>query len=142
VGDAVAAILSLPIKPEADNKNACLEALKNKIVYVNSFTLTQKDLFQSVLRVTGTKESDWSVTQEPSQQRYRDGLKQTQDGHSDGFIAAMYSRVFFPDGSGDVESTKGTVNGLLGLANDEDIDQATHAAIKRAKLLYADKPNE
>jgi hypothetical protein len=44
----------------------------------------------------------------------------------------MYTRVFYPDGNGDYESSKGTANGLLELPQ-EDIDEATKIAIERAK---------
>jgi hypothetical protein len=43
-----------------------------------------------------------------------------------------YSRVFYPDGSGDFESSKGTSNAVLGLP-EEDIDEATKIAVERAK---------
>ena len=44
----------------------------------------------------------------------------------------MYTRVFFPDGSGDFESNKGTLNAVLNLPV-EDLDEATGRAIERAK---------
>jgi hypothetical protein len=43
----------------------------------------------------------------------------------------LYTRVFYPDGFGDVEH-KGLINDLLDLPT-EDLDTATAAAIERAK---------
>jgi hypothetical protein len=65
VGRAVAALLSLPIKAE-DGKDTCLEQYANKMIYVNSFTINQKEMLESSYRVTDTKESDWEITKEPS----------------------------------------------------------------------------
>lgn len=132
VGRAVSALLSLPIRPEGSNKEACLENLKNKVVYVNSFTVNQKDMLASAVRVTGTKEDDWTITKEPAQERYSSGIKEIREGKRIGFAKMMYTRVFYPDGCGDFEHNKGTINGLLELPK-EDIDEATMAAIERSK---------
>ena len=48
-----------------------------------------------------------------------------------GFAQMMYSRVFYQDGSGDFESSKGLQNGVLGLPR-EDLDEATEVAVKMA----------
>jgi hypothetical protein len=90
-------------------------------------------MLQSALRVTGTKEDDWIITKEPARERYAAGVLQMQEGKRIGFVKTMYTRVFYPDGSGDIEH-KGTLNGLLGLP-EEDIDEATKAAIERSKTF-------
>ena len=132
-GRAIAALLSLPIKPEGSNKEACLENFKNKVVYINSFTVSQKDMLESALRVTGTKEDDWTIAKEPAQERYSNGIKEIQEGKRIGFAKMMYTRVFYPDGCGDFEHNKGTLNSLLDLPK-ENIDEATKAAIERSKI--------
>ncbi len=88
-------------------------------------------MFASTLRVTGTKENDWTITKEPAQTRFSTGLKEMQQGNRIGF-AKLMSRVFYPDGCGDFEHNKGTLNSLLKLPK-EDIDEATKAAIERSK---------
>lgn len=88
-------------------------------------------MLESALRVTGTKEDDWTINKEPAQERYSSGLKEMREGKRIGF-AKMISRVFYPDGSGDFEHNKGTLNGLLDLPK-EDIDEATKTAIERSK---------
>lgn len=99
---------------------------------MSSFTVSQKDMLESALRVTGTKEDDWIITKEPAQERYSSGIKEMQEGKRIGFAKMMYTRVFYPDGSGDVEHNRGTLNTILGLPK-EDIDEATKVAIKRSK---------
>ena len=134
IGRAVAALLSLPIEAqEGADKGACLEDFRNKCVYINSFTVSQKDMLQSTLRVTGTKEEDWTITKEPVQERIAMGKKESQEGKRSGFARVMFTRIFFPDGCGDYEASKGTLNSPLGLPKD-DIDEATKVAIERSKL--------
>ncbi|KAJ5805166.1 hypothetical protein N7474_011053 [Penicillium riverlandense] len=132
VGRAVASLLSLPIVPEQPNPKASLENLKNKLLYLSSFTISQKEMFESALRVTGTKESDWTISRESTQERYAKGLKEMHEGRLEGFAKMLYTRVFYPDGSGDYENSKGTVNALLGLPK-EDLDAATKAAEVRSR---------
>lgn len=127
----MAALLSLPIKPEGSNREACLESLKNKVVYINSFTVSQKDMLESAARVTGTKQDDWTIAKEPSHERYASGLAEIKEGQRIGFAKMMYTRVFYPDGCGDFENNKGTINSLLGLPK-EGIDEATERAIERS----------
>jgi hypothetical protein len=78
VGRAVASLLSLPIKPEGGDENRCLEHFKNNHIYIASFTVSQKDMLDSCLRVTGTKIEDWKVTKEPSGERYKAGMQAMQ----------------------------------------------------------------
>lgn len=131
VGLAVAALFSLPIKPEGWKKEACLENFENKVVYVTSFTVSQKDMLESALRIAGTKEGDWSITKEPAQELFSNGIKEIQEGKCSGF-PKMIARVFYPDGCGDFEHDKGTLNSLLDLPI-EDSDEATKIAIERSK---------
>ncbi|KAJ5855668.1 uncharacterized protein N7529_009612 [Penicillium soppii] len=128
VGRTVAALLSLPITAE---NGPCLDDFKNQLVYVDSFTVSQKDMLESAFRVTGTTEKDWTITKESAKERYEGGLKAMQEGDRIGFVKMLYTRIFFEDGAGNIES-KGTVNELLGLPK-EDIDEATKVALERSK---------
>lgn len=130
VARAVAGLLSLPIKPEGSDKDACLEQLRNKVVYTNSFTVSQKDMLASVLRVTGAKEDDWTITKEPVQEAFATAVKQIKEGKREAFSKFLYSRIFFPDGCGDFEHNKAILNSMLGLPK-EDLDEATKVAIER-----------
>lgn len=130
VGRAVAALLSLPIKPEDGNSARCLEHFQNKNVYVGSFTVSQKEMLDSALRVTGTKLEDWKVNKEPAVARYEKAKEDMRNGDRMGFVRQMYTRVFYPDDSGNFEKRCGLQNEILGLPK-EDMDQATQAAVKR-----------
>lgn len=101
-------------------------------MYVSSFTVSQKDMLESALRVTGTKMDDWKIIKESSSARYDAGSEAMKGGDRMGFIKLMYTRVFYPDGSGNFEQSKGTANELLELPR-EDLDEATKAAIERQK---------
>lgn len=125
-------MLSLPIKPEGGDKERCLERFTNSVVYVSSFTVSQRDMLASILRVTGTKESDWKITKVSSVYRFESGVEAIKKGDRSGF-AKMSTRVFYQDGCGNVEKTKGTVNSLLGLP-EEDIDEFTKIAMEKSKM--------
>lgn len=132
VGRAVAAILSLPIKPEGGNKERSLEHFRNKTIHVGSFTISQKDMFESILRVTGDKAQDWTVKHEPATERYAAAAKAVKEGTDrSAFARMMYTRVFYDDGNGNIEVNRGLANEILGLQKD-DLDEATKRAIKRA----------
>ncbi|KAJ5267629.1 hypothetical protein N7478_010437 [Penicillium angulare] len=131
VGRAVAALLSLPIHAEGSDREACLENFKNQVVYVKSFTINQKHMLASALRVTGTKESDWKISIEPAAERYANGVAAIKEGNRIGFAKMLYTRIFYKDGNGNIEH-KGTLNALLGLPS-EDIDEATQVAIERSR---------
>ena len=133
VGRAVASLLSLKVSPEGPNdKSPCIDQFKNKYLYTSSFTVSQKDMLDSVLRVTNTKPEDWTVTYEPSYERYAKALEQMKSGDRIGFVKALYTRAFYPDGHGNVENTKGLSNTILGLPK-EDLDEYTKVAMKRAE---------
>jgi len=128
----VAALLSLPITHTGADKTTCLEDFANKVIYISSFTISQKDMFESVLRATDTSTADWRITEEPAHERYSTGMKQIQAGEKEGFAKMLYTRVFYDDGVGNVEQSRGTVNAVLGLP-EEDMDEATKVAIERSK---------
>ena len=133
VGRAVASLLSLKIHPDGPNdKSPRLENYKNVYVYVSSFTVSQKDMLESVLRVTQTNMKDWDVRKEPVHARYAAGMKQMKEGDRSGFAKLLYARVFYPDDSGNAEKTRGLQNNALGLPK-EDLDECTKAAVQRAK---------
>ncbi|KAM0713850.1 hypothetical protein Q7P37_010812 [Cladosporium fusiforme] len=132
VGRAVTALLSLPIKPEGGNAERCLEHFQNKVVYVNSFTISQQDMFDSIIRVTGDKPEDWTVNKEPAKERYASAVEALQGGEKMAYVRMMYTRVFFDDGSGDFETRRGTANKILQLP-EESLDDATLRAIERSE---------
>lgn len=132
-GRAVAALFSLRILPDnADDKTPVLSQFKNKTVYISSFLLNQRDMFDSVLRVTGDSEKDWTIKHEDVKERYKNGVEKMQKGNMFGFAEALYARIFYPDGCGDYESKEKLHNKILGLPK-EDLDEYTKIGIGMAK---------
>ncbi|KAJ6527893.1 putative isoflavone reductase family protein [Mycena vulgaris] len=130
---AVARLLSLKVSPDdANDTSATLSQFRNKNLYVSSFLLSQKDMLASVLRVTGTKESDWKIEHEAHEARYAAGVAQFKGGDMQGFRKLLYTRVFYPDGCGNYEARHGLHNDILGLPK-EDLDEFTKIAAKRAE---------
>ncbi|KAJ3338423.1 hypothetical protein HDU93_009519 [Gonapodya sp. JEL0774] len=134
VGRYVASLLSLPVS-HPDPAVPSLSHFKNRVVYTSSFTISQNDMFESLLRVTGSSRADWKIVTESSQERYRAGTEAMLKGeYYPGFARHLYTRNFFPDGAGEFEYRKGTINAALGLPK-EDLDEATKAAVARAVEL-------
>lgn len=127
VGRGVAKLLALPIE---DSNGLCLNHFKNKSLYISSFRLNQREILESVLRVTKDKETDWTITHEDVKERFQRGCKMLQEGNMIGFGILLYSRVFFPDGAADYSSK--LHNKELGLP-EENLDEYTKIAIEMAE---------
>lgn len=135
-GRAVAKLFALPILPQDErDTRPCLSQWRNKMLYIDSFLLSQRDMFDSILRVTGDKESDWKIEYEPSVERYKQGQECLQGGdRMRGYQTVMYTRVFYQDGCGDFSSKLD--NDKLGLPK-ESLDEATKEAVKMAEAGYS-----
>lgn len=133
---AVAALVSLKELPEdEDDEEPTVSRWRNKLLYVASFRVSQREMLESWKRVTG---EEWTVENQPSEERYRKGLEIMQDpamAHM-GAALATFARIFYPDGSGDYESSRGLANGLLGLPK-EDLDEQVRVAKKMLDDGYA-----
>ncbi|KAH8731797.1 hypothetical protein GQ44DRAFT_755189 [Phaeosphaeriaceae sp. PMI808] len=129
VGRGVAAILSLPILPddERDGKPT-LSGYRNKMVYISSFAVSQRDMFESLKRVTGTEDGDWRIESVSARERLAEAKEQWKTGNREAFGRFLYTRYFI-DGEGLFEKTHGLDNERLGL-EEEELDKATDAAIK------------
>ncbi|KAE8375718.1 hypothetical protein BDV26DRAFT_299473 [Aspergillus bertholletiae] len=125
ISRAVAALLSLKKFPDdEDDASVTLSRFANSPVYISSFHLSQEDVLDSVRRVTKTGSSEWHVTYESTEERYKEGMRLIADGKLEGFGKSLFARAFYPNGDGTYE----TANRLLGLP-EEDLDGATLAAI-------------
>jgi hypothetical protein len=128
-GRALAGLLSLKELPEDENdKSATISLWKNKPLYIASFKVSQRDMLDSIHRLTRTTDKDWEIDFEPSDERYENGKAEMQKGIRTGFAKAMYARIFFTNGDGDYESKWGLANDLLGLPK-EDLDEATRRTL-------------
>ncbi|KAJ0360627.1 hypothetical protein COL154_007376 [Colletotrichum chrysophilum] len=129
-GRGLAAFLSLNLLPEnEDDKSPCIQQRANEVFYISSFLVSQRDMFESVKRVTGTSDSDWTITHENTQERWKAGHEALKSGDRTGFSRLMYTRIFFPSNDGDVEHKYGLANEVLGLP-DEDLDKATKEGVR------------
>ncbi|RVX73756.1 hypothetical protein B0A52_02646 [Exophiala mesophila] len=129
-GRAVAALLSLKVLPEDENdKSPTISQFRNGPVYLSSFNISQKDMFESVLRVTGTTEQDWTVRYQDSHERYKEGQERMNGGDRAGFAQLLYARVFYPTDEANYERRGLLHNEILGLPK-EDLDEATKRGVE------------
>lgn len=127
VGRAVANLFSLPI--EKDGSGPSLSEYADRAVYISSFHVSQNDMLDSVLRVTGDRREDWTIEHEDVQERFRRGSELMKQGVMEGFGILLYARTFYKDGSGSFGAKLD--NEKLGLPKD-DLDAATRIAVKMA----------
>ncbi|KAH7141690.1 putative isoflavone reductase family protein [Dactylonectria macrodidyma] len=133
VGRAVAKVLSLKELPDDENdKSLTLSGFLNKGVYLKSFLVSQNDMFESVKRVTGTSDADWTVTHESAKERYEDGLAQVKGGNMAGFSKLLYARAFYQEDRNDLSAK--AQNELLSLP-DESLDESTKVGIDLVEVL-------
>lgn len=132
-GRAAASLLSLKRLPDDENdKASTLAQFENKPLFVSSFSISQRDMFESVKRVLNTTDADWTITREPAKQRWEDGMALVKQGNFADFTKMLYSRMFFKDGGGDYQSKCDLANGVLGLPV-EDLDEATREGVRMAR---------
>lgn len=130
---AVAKLLSLKISAvDGNDGSPTLEQFRNSAVYISSFRVTQRDMFESVKRVTGTTDADWSITDETSEQRWKESMAEIKKGNFSAFTKMLYSRTWFPNGDADHESSHGLHNEVLGLPV-ENFDEWTTIAVRMAE---------
>ncbi|KAK2001435.1 NAD(P)-binding protein [Colletotrichum falcatum] len=128
-GRGLAAFLSLKRLPDDENDaSPTVQSWANDVFYVSSFLISQRDMFDSIKRVTGTVELDWDVKYENAKQRWKAGHESLRSGDRYGFSRLMYARIFFSSNDGDVENKHGLANKALELPK-EDLDNATEEAV-------------
>lgn len=132
-GRAIAAFLSLP----ESGASPSVADWKNKPLYISSFKVSQRDMLDSLHRVTGTTDNDWEISYEPTDERYKRGISELQKGIRTGFATSLYARAFFPVGEGDYESQHGLSNDTLGLPK-EDLDEATKRTVEMVDDGFAE----
>ncbi|CAO3666494.1 unnamed protein product [Umbelopsis ramanniana] len=133
VGRAVASLLSLKVLPDNEQDSSpTLSNYKNKFAYIASFCLSQRDMLDSILRVTNATEQDWKIEYRPVEEVYAEGMELFQKGDFRGMIGVLYGRNFFKDNAGNYELTKGLDNEKLGLPK-EDLDEFTKIAVESAQ---------
>ncbi|KAH9837423.1 putative oxidoreductase protein [Teratosphaeria destructans] len=104
---------------------------RNRALPISSFLLSQRDMLDAVLRVTGEEERAWSVTHVLSEQRFAQAKEEMKVGSRNAYVVAMYTRAFYPDGCGNFEKDGGLANEVLGLP-EEDLEECTQGAVRMA----------
>ncbi|KAJ6784654.1 hypothetical protein PWT90_03217 [Aphanocladium album] len=130
-GRAAAAFLSLKIMPEDEtDKDATMSQWRNKPLFIQSFVASQRDMLDSIHKVLGTTDADWTVEKVDAQERYDAGKKLLggPEGYK-GFSHCLYTRTFFKDGGGDFSDK--VVNKALRLPQ-EDMEEASRRAVDLA----------
>ncbi|KAF2170039.1 hypothetical protein M409DRAFT_64420 [Zasmidium cellare ATCC 36951] len=127
-GRAVASLFALKKLPDNEtDRSPTLSQFANAPVYISSFTVSQRDMLASLLRITNDSEANWTFKTESSRDRHADALEKRKQGVLAGFIRTLYTRVMFPGGGGDTSGK--VVNEVLGLPV-EDLDEATRGAVR------------
>lgn len=135
-GRALAALLSLKELPEDENDTSPnISQWKNSGLFISSFFLSQREMLDSVQRVTGTTDKDWKIEYEPSDVRWRRGKELMEQGNMLGYAMAMYARTFYPNGDGDLKLRHTLANEVLGLP-EEDLAEATKRGLKMVDEGY------
>ena len=113
-------------------KNAIIEsqATANKVVYVASFTVSQKEILTALERVTG---STWKVTNVDGEQQKKTGQEKMSKGDFSG-APLLLSYINCVEGhGGNFAMYKETSNGLLGLPK-EDLDEVLTRIVNESKM--------
>ncbi|KAG2184206.1 hypothetical protein INT44_009221 [Umbelopsis vinacea] len=132
-GRGVAELLSLKVSPDNEQDTSlCLDNYKNKFAYIGSFVVSQREMLDSVLRVTNTTEQDWKIESRPVQDVFNEGLQKFQNGDFTGLMTVLYTRAFFKDNAGNTSLTRGLDSDKFGLPK-EDLDEYTKIAVERCE---------
>jgi hypothetical protein len=133
VGRGVAELLNLKVSPDNEQDTTpCLDNYKNKFAYIGSFTVNQREMLESVQRVTNTTEQDWKIEYRPIQEVNDEGMQRFQKGDFTGLMVVLYGRSFFKDNAGNTKLTRGLDSDKLGLPK-EDLDEFTKIAVERSE---------
>ena len=112
-------------------KNAMLKAdeTANKIIYVNSFTVSQKDVVASLEKAT---DSVWETSHVDGEEQKKTGLEKISKGDFSG-APLLLSYINAVEGhGGDYATYKPLSNKLLGLP-EENLDQVVEEIVNKTR---------
>ncbi|KAK8090836.1 hypothetical protein PG994_000341 [Apiospora phragmitis] len=122
VGQSLAALLGLP-------QDELAARYGNSWIYFSSFRASQRHLFESVLRVTGTTEKEWQVTHKSLEQDVRRQAA-AEEANGNPFARAMLLfPLTFAEGYGGDYNDKLVDYELLGLEKEENMDEVIKKTI-------------
>jgi hypothetical protein len=119
VGRAVAKLLELPIDK--------LEKFRNGFVHVQSFCVSQREMFNALKKATGTTDQNWQISKIPVDQAIAQGNKEAQNGNRAGTIDVLYGMNFKPRMGGNFLHK--IDNKVLGLG-EEDLDEVVKRVVE------------
>ncbi|TVY36586.1 hypothetical protein LOCC1_G008568 [Lachnellula occidentalis] len=122
VGCGVVKLLSLPSEK--------LLKYRNSFVYINSFHVSQLDIFHSLLKATSTEEAAWKVTKVPVHNAITEGRNALAAGDYKGGLD-MFVGMMFKEGAGGDFRPKSN-NGDLGLV-EENLDEVVAQVVKKVE---------
>ncbi|EOO03911.1 putative oxidoreductase - protein [Phaeoacremonium minimum UCRPA7] len=129
-GRAVAALLNLPIlQQDQSDTSATISRYFDNMLFISSFRVSQRDMYESLKRVTGTTDADWNIREDNAERRWKEASERVAKGDFSAHPMRIYSRIFFDNGDGDYETSHGLDNDVLGLPR-EDLDAATRETIR------------
>ena len=121
VGKSVAALLSLP--------DAQLAQFKNQFAYLSSFRVSQREMLDAVIHVTGTSEKDWTVEKVSTVEAIDSVKVKANAGDMSAVMELLYGTVFREGYGGDYDGTRMIVNKMLGL-KDEDFEVTVREIVR------------
>lgn len=119
VGRGVAALLSLPV-------STLTSQYKNKFAYVQSFTVTQRQMLDSVQRATGTTDRDWKIESADVDEQIKGGREKMAKGDMSGMMEVAMGNYFKPGHGGNTKEKSS--NAALGL-KEEDLDEVVKRVV-------------
>lgn len=135
-GRAMTVLLSFKELPDDENDTSpTVSRWRNKPLWISSFFVSQREMLDSIQRVSGQTDADWTIEYEPSADRWKRGMESLKNGDRSGMATAMYARTFYPNGDGDIQSKGQLDNEVLGLPK-EDMVEASRRAVELIESGY------
>lgn len=123
---AIARLFSLPI---SSSIGPSLDDFENRFVYVSSFRVSQRDIFEAIQGATRTMDADWAVTYTDVQDFIDEGTKRLARGDFTGMSNLLPGMTMKEGAGGDYESSRGLGNEALELLK-EDLDESIREVSK------------
>lgn len=122
-GRALAAFLSLQELPKDEHdKTPAVANWSDKPLYISSFLVSQRDMFESWKRVSGDTDADWKIDHQPAAKRLEDGMEMMRAGEQRGYVQAMFARAHYAGEDANFDDKLD--NEVLGLSR-ESLDEVT-----------------
>ncbi|KAL6416275.1 hypothetical protein AUP68_00492 [Ilyonectria robusta] len=134
-GRSLAALLSLKQLPDDENDTLpTVSRFRNQPLYVSSFFVSQRDIFNTLQVATGTRDADWTIAYETTKDRMADGKTIAAAGDFRGLVKTYYSFLLSSEGQ-KLNYEDKLQNELLGLPK-EDLVQVVQECVTKAENGY------